>query len=233
MTQGEILEDVNPTRMELLKLKDRIELAKKGHKLLKEKRDALIMEFFDLVKKASEVRERAVERLMKAYEKLAAAKTTVGAAGVRCASMAAAEEVRVDVGSRNVMGVVVPILERVSGDGGVRLTYGFADTSGALDEAARAFREALDAVLELAEIEETLRLMAEEIERTKRRVNALEHIVIPRLENTEKYIEMKLDEQERENFVRLKRVKSLIERRRVEEIEERLRESGAELPELE
>ncbi|MEO2241884.1 MAG: V-type ATP synthase subunit D [Euryarchaeota archaeon] len=233
MTQQDILEDVNPTRMELLKLKDRIELAKKGHKLLKEKRDALIMEFFDLVKKASEVRERAVEKLMKAYEKLAAAKTTVGAAGVRCASMAAAEEVRVDVGSRNVMGVVVPILERVSGDGGVRLAYGFADTSGALDEAVHAFREALDAVLELAEIEETLRLMAEEIERTKRRVNALEHIVIPRLESTEKYIEMKLDEQERENFVRLKRVKSMIERRRVEELEERLRESGAELPELE
>ncbi|WP_456481665.1 V-type ATP synthase subunit D [Methanopyrus sp.] len=232
MTQ-EILEDVNPTRMELLKLQDRIELAKKGHKLLKEKRDALIMEFFEMVKRASEIRERAIEKLMEAYSKLAAAKVTVGEIGVERASMAIDEEIKVDVGSRNVMGVVVPIIERVSGDGGSKVVYGFADTSGALDEAMRAFTEAIDAVLELAEIEETLRLMAEEIERTKRRVNALEHIVIPRLENTEKYIEMKLDEQERENFVRLKRVKDLIERKKLKEELERVVEEGAELPSLE
>ncbi|WP_456484163.1 V-type ATP synthase subunit D [Methanopyrus kandleri] len=232
MTQ-EILEDVNPTRMELLKLQDRIELAKKGHKLLKEKRDALIMEFFEMVKRASEIREQAVEKLMEAYSKLAAAKVTVGEIGVERASMATGEEIKVDVGSRNVMGVVVPIIERVSEDGGSKVVYGFADTSGALDEAMRAFTEAIDAVLELAEIEETLRLMAEEIERTKRRVNALEHIVIPRLENTEKYIEMKLDEQERENFVRLKRVKDLIERKKLKEELERVVEEGAELPSFE
>ncbi|AAM02887.1 V-type ATP synthase subunit D [Methanopyrus kandleri] len=232
MTQ-EILEDVNPTRMELLKLQDRIELAKKGHKLLKEKRDALIMEFFEMVKRASEIREQAVKKLMEAYSKLAAAKVTVGEIGVERASMATGEEIKVDVGSRNVMGVVVPIIERVSEDGGSKVVYGFADTSGALDEAMRAFTEAIDAVLELAEIEETLRLMAEEIERTKRRVNALEHIVIPRLENTEKYIEMKLDEQERENFVRLKRVKDLIERKKLKEELERVVEEGAELPSFE
>ncbi|WP_457615068.1 V-type ATP synthase subunit D [Methanopyrus sp.] len=232
MTQ-EILEDVNPTRMELLKLQDRIELAKKGHKLLKEKRDALIMEFFEMVKRASEIRERAVEKLMEAYNKLAAAKVTIGEIGVERASMAAGEEIKVDVGSRNVMGVVVPIIERVSEDGGSKVVYGFADTSGALDETMQAFTEAIDAVVELAEIEEALRLMAEEIERTKRRVNALEHIVIPRLENTEKYIEMKLDEQERENFVRLKRVKDLIGRKKLKEEIERVVEEGAELPSFE
>ncbi|WP_088334922.1 MULTISPECIES: V-type ATP synthase subunit D [unclassified Methanopyrus] len=232
MTQ-EILEDVNPTRMELLKLQDRIELAKKGHKLLKEKRDALIMEFFEMVKRASEIRERAVEKLMEAYSKLAASKVTLGEIGVERASMATGEEIKVDIGSRNVMGVVVPIIERVSEDGGSKVVYGFADTSGALDEAMRAFTEAIDAVLELAEIEETLRLMAEEIERTKRRVNALEHIVIPRLENTEKYIEMKLDEQERENFVRLKRVKDLIERKKLREELEQVVEEEIEFPSFE
>ncbi|WP_456435976.1 V-type ATP synthase subunit D [Methanopyrus sp.] len=231
MTQ-EILEDVNPTRMELLKLQDRIELAKKGHKLLKEKRDALIMEFFEIVKRASEIRERAVEKLMEAYSKLAASKVTLGEIGVERASMATGEEIKVDIGSRNVMGVVVPIIERVSEDGS-KVVYGFADTSGALDEAMRAFTEAIDAVLELAEIEETLRLMAEEIERTKRRVNALEHIVIPRLENTEKYIEMKLDEQERENFVRLKRVKDLIERKKLREELEQVVEEEIEFPSFE
>ncbi len=233
MTSQDVLEDVNPTRMELLQLRKRLELAEKGHKLLKEKRDALIMEFFDMAREAAEIREKVVDELMGAYKVLMSAKVVIGETGVEKASLATGEEIEVEIGFRNVMGVVIPTIEKVGTDGGTTVAYGFSDTSCALDAAVQRFKEALDAVLELAEIEEALRLMAEEIEKTKRRVNALEHIVIPRLENTIKFIEMKLEEQERENFVRLKKVKDIIAKREAREELERLFEEGAELPEFE
>ena len=204
----EMLEGVNPTRMELLKLKDREKLAVKGHGLLKEKRNALIMEFFNILERVKGSREEVEKKLAEAFEDLTTAQIIMGDLAVKKAAVSVKESVKVDIDSRSVMGVVVPILEAETAERNmVQRGYGFVDTSAKLDEAARKFEESITLILELAEIEKTIVLLAEEIESTKRRVNALEHIIIPRVENTVKYIEMRLEEMERENFVRLKMIK--------------------------
>ncbi|MGB9979691.1 V-type ATP synthase subunit D [Methanobacterium sp.] len=204
----EMLEGVNPTRMELLKLKDREKLAVKGHGLLKEKRNALIMEFFNILERVKGSRDEVEKKMAEAFEDLTTAQIVMGDLAVKKAAVSVKESVKVDIDSRSVMGVVVPILEaETSQRNMVQRGYGFVDTSAKLDEAARKFEESINLILELAEIEKTIILLAEEIESTKRRVNALEHIIIPRVENTVKYIEMRLEEMERENFVRLKMIK--------------------------
>lgn len=204
----EMLEGVNPTRMELLKLKDREKLAVKGHGLLKEKRNALIMEFFNILERVKGSRDEVEKKMAEAFEDLTTAQIVMGDLAVKKAAVSVKESVKVDIDSRSVMGVVVPILEaETSQRNMVQRGYGFVDTSAKLDEAARKFEESITLILELAEIEKTIVLLAEEIESTKRRVNALEHIIIPRVENTVKYIEMRLEEMERENFVRLKMIK--------------------------
>ena len=204
----EMLEGVNPTRMELLKLKDREKLAVKGHGLLKEKRNALIMEFFNILERVKGSRDEVEKKMAEAFEDLTTAQIVMGDLAVKKAAVSVKESVKVDIDSRSVMGVVVPILEaETSQRNMVQRGYGFVDTSAKLDEAARKFEESINLILELAEIEKTIVLLAEEIESTKRRVNALEHIIIPRVENTVKYIEMRLEEMERENFVRLKMIK--------------------------
>ena len=208
----EMLEGVNPTRMELLKLKDREKLAVKGHGLLKEKRNALIMEFFNILERVKGSREEVEKKLAEAFEDLTTAQIIMGDLAVKKAAVSVKESVKVDIDSRSVMGVVVPILEAETAQRNmVQRGYGFVDTSAKLDEAARKFEEAITLILELAEIEKTIVLLAAEIEATKRRVNALEHIIIPRVENTVKYIEMRLEEMERENFVRLKMIKKTME----------------------
>jgi V/A-type H+-transporting ATPase subunit D len=204
----EMLEGVNPTRMELLKLKDREKLAVKGHGLLKEKRNALIMEFFNILERVKGSRDEVEKKMAEAFEDLTTAQIVMGDLAVKKAAVSVKESVKVDIDSRSVMGVVVPILEAETAQRNmVQRGYGFVDTSAKLDEAARKFEESITLILELAEIEKTIVLLAEEIESTKRRVNALEHIIIPRVENTVKYIEMRLEEMERENFVRLKMIK--------------------------
>ncbi|MEL7671934.1 V-type ATP synthase subunit D [Methanobacterium sp.] len=208
----EMLEGVNPTRMELLKLKDREKLAVKGHGLLKEKRNALIMEFFNILERVKGSRDEVEKKMAEAFEDLTTAQIVMGDLAVKKAAVSVKESVKVDIDSRSVMGVVVPILEaETSQRNMVQRGYGFMDTSAKLDEAARKFEESINLILELAEIEKTIVLLAEEIEATKRRVNALEHIIIPRVENTVKYIEMRLEEMERENFVRLKMIKKAME----------------------
>lgn len=208
----EMLEGVNPTRMELLKLKDREKLAVKGHGLLKEKRNALIMEFFNILDRVKGSRGEVEKKLAEAFEDLTTAQIVMGDLAVKKAAVSVKESVKVDIDSRSVMGVVVPILEAETAQRNmVQRGYGFVDTSAKLDEAARKFEEAIILILQLAEIEKTIILLAAEIESTKRRVNALEHIIIPRLENTVKYIEMRLEEMERENFVRLKMIKKAME----------------------
>ncbi|MEN6291747.1 MAG: V-type ATP synthase subunit D [Methanobacterium sp.] len=208
----EMLEGVNPTRMELLKLKDREKLAVKGHGLLKEKRNALIMEFFNILERVKGSRDEVEKKMAEAFEDLTTAQIVMGDLAVKKAAVSVKESVKVDIDSRSVMGVVVPILEaETSQRNMVQRGYGFMDTSAKLDEAARKFEESINLILELAEIEKTIVLLAEEIESTKRRVNALEHIIIPRVENTVKYIEMRLEEMERENFVRLKMIKKAME----------------------
>lgn len=208
----EMIEGINPTRMELLKLKDREKLAVKGHSLLKEKRNALIMEFFNILERVKGSRENVEEKLKEAYDDLTQAQLLMGDLAVRKASLAVSESIDVDIDSRSVMGVVVPIIDtEATNKTLVNRGYGFVDTSVKLDEAARNFEESVKLIIELGEIEKTIILLAGEIESTKRRVNALEHIIIPRLQNTVKYIEMRLEEMERENFVRLKMIKKTME----------------------
>ncbi len=208
----EMIEGINPTRMELLKLKQREKLAVKGHSLLKEKRNALIMEFFNILDRVKGSRENASEKLKEAYQDLTAAQVIMGDLAVRKAAMSVKESVDVDIDSRSVMGVVVPVLDsEIPQKNITERGYGFMDTSGKLDEAASKFEESVKLIIEVGEIEKTVILLAGEIESTKRRVNALEHIIIPRLQNTVKYIEMRLEEMERENFVRLKMIKKAME----------------------
>jgi len=208
----ETIDGINPTRMELLKLKDREKLAVKGHSLLKEKRDALIKEFFDILDRVKGSRDKVEEILKVAFEDLTAAQVVMGDLAVQKAALSVKESIEVDIDSRSIMGVVVPVVdskmeERTLVDRG----YSFADTSVRLDEASKKFENAIALIIELGETEKTIYLLAAEIESTKRRVNALEHIMIPKLQNTVKSIEMRLEEMERENFVRLKMIKSTIE----------------------
>ena len=208
----EIIEGINPTRMELLKLKQREKLAVKGYNLLKEKRNALIMEFFNILERVRGARERVEEKLKEAFEDLTEAQIMMGDMAVNKAAMAVKEFIKVDIDSRNIMGVVVPVIEMESTERSmVERGYGLVDTSVKLDEAAKKFEESVSLIVELGEIEKSVRLLAGEIESTKRRVNALEHIIIPRLQNTVSYIEMRLEEMERENFVRLKMIKESME----------------------
>jgi V/A-type H+-transporting ATPase subunit D len=208
----EMIEGINPTRMELLKLKDREKLAVKGHSLLKEKRNALIMEFFNILERVKGSREGVEATLQEAYKDLSDAQMVMGDLAVTKSAMSVKESVNVEIESRSVMGVVVPLIESEIGQKNmVQRGYGFLETSVKLDEAASKFEESIKLIIELAEIEKTIMLLAIEIDSTKRRVNALEHIIIPKLENTVKYIEMRLEEMERENFVRLKMIKKTME----------------------
>ena len=216
--------------MELLSLKNRTKLAVKGHGLLKEKRDALIKEFFDILDRVKGVREAAERSLKEANEALLEAQIAMGDLDVRKASLSVKESIDVDIKSRSVMGVSVPVTnvkmeERSIIDRG----YSFSDTTIQLDEAAKKFEESIKFLIELGEVEKTIFLLAEEIEATKRRVNALEHIMIPRFENTEKYIDMRLQEMERENFVRLKMIRSTIEKKDNEAKEAAIEEEAAEV----
>lgn len=226
----DIIDGINPTRMELLSLKNRTKLAVKGHGLLKEKRDALIKEFFDILDRVKGVREAAERSLKEANEALLEAQIAMGDLAVRKASLSVKESIEVDIKSRSVMGVSVPVTnvkmeERSIIDRG----YSFSDTTIQLDEAAKKFEESIKFLIELGEVEKTIFLLAEEIEATKRRVNALEHIMIPRFENTEKYIDMRLQEMERENFVRLKMIRSTIEKKDNEAKEAAIEEEAAEV----
>lgn len=226
----DIIDGINPTRMELLSLKNRTKLAVKGHGLLKEKRDALIKEFFDILDRVKGVREAAERSLKEANEALLEAQIAMGDLAVRKASLSVKESIDVDIKSRSVMGVSVPVTnvkmeERSIIDRG----YSFSDTTIQLDEAAKKFEESIKFLIELGEVEKTIFLLAEEIEATKRRVNALEHIMIPRFENTEKYIDMRLQEMERENFVRLKMIRSTIEKKDNEAKEAGIEEEAAEV----
>ena len=196
---------VNPTRMELLKIKNRIKLAAKGHKLLKKKRDALIMQFFETAKKARGVRQKLVETMETANNSLIKAKAITGAVEVESIADTTPEMPELDIVLENVMGVRIPRIKLREKK--MEQSYGFMFTSSQLDTSVKNFNKSKQDILDLVEIEETLRRLSDEITKTKRRVNALEYIMIPNLIHTQKYIVAKLEEMERENFFRLKVVK--------------------------
>jgi V/A-type H+-transporting ATPase subunit D len=211
----DIMEGVSPTRMELLRLSRREKLAVKGHDLLREKRDALIAEFLDVVCEVREARKEVENTLKEAFEFLIIAQAGLGVEEVRQLSLMTAQEIALDFSSRSIMGVHVPVME-LEHDLARNLTergYGFMESSAAVDKCARSFEESLEKLIKLAELEEAVRNLAGEVEKTKRRVNALEYIMIPRLQATRKYIRMRLEEMERENFTRLKKIKAILERR--------------------
>jgi len=208
---SEMIAGIHPTRMELLILKRRRSLAEKGHDLLKEKRDALIMEFFDILEDTRKLRSDVNNALKEAYEALAMAKMVMGPLKVEEVASGVPPILALDVSTRNVMGVRVPLLRvEEKPETAVISSYGFTDTSAKLDEAVEKFRNALKAIIRLAETEAAVKRLAEEIEKTKRRVNALKYIIIPRITNTIKFIELHLEEREREDLFRMKRIKSIL-----------------------
>ena len=208
----EIIEGINPTRMELLSIRKRKKLAEKGHKLLSEKRDALVVQFFEVIKDRNMLRGQADSGLMDSYSILVQAQMIMGQDRVEDATGSIPPLGDIPMRTVNIMGVHVPKVDydTLPSRAGEPL-YGYLDTTAKLDEASDRFRKLLIDILKLAEIEGTIERLAIEIEKTKRRVNALEHIFIPRLKATERYIEMQLQEREREDFFRRKRIKAIME----------------------
>ena len=203
-----VLAEYKPTRSQLLQVRKTLKIAERGHRLLKLKRDALMIEFFQVLERAREVRSNIVDRYQDAAGKLAVASAIEGRVGVRSASYALLQKPELELTTRNVMGIVVPkikaekVRKRVDERG-----YGIIGTSPRIDAAAEAYEELVEDVIVAAEIETTMRRLIEEIEKVKRRVNALEHRIIPELEDTKKFIALRLEEMERENIFRLKRFK--------------------------
>ena len=202
----DIIEGIHPTRMELLEINKRSVLAKKGHKLLKEKRDALMTEFLKRVDQARDPREALATTMSKGYEDLIRTEALMSSNSVKAIASSTPELEGIDITLGNIMGVKVPEIELITTEA-PKERYGLTFTSSKLDEACDDFDRAVKQILDLIKIEETIRRLGEEIKKTKRRVNSLEYIMIPRLDNTRRYIKMRLEEMERENFVRLKMIK--------------------------
>jgi len=203
------LRDIKPTRSELINLKRRIALSERGYKILKMKRDGLILEFFKVLADAKDSRGELMARYQRAVESMALANTVEGAIGVKSAAFSVKEVPVITLSSKNIMGVVVPEIE--SSKVRKNLTdrgYGVLGTTSIIDETATSFEELVEAIIESAEIETTMKRLLDEIESTKRRVNALEFKVIPELSEARNFIKMRLDEMEREELFRLKKIKA-------------------------
>lgn len=206
---------VNPTRMELNRLKKRLVMAQRGHKLLKDKRDELIRQFMILVRKNKDLREHIEEELSGAFARFLLARAVMPAETLEEALMYPTRVLQLEVERQNIMSVFAPRFKWIEGEAsrGEKASiypYGFVGTSAELDTSIETLSNILDQLMELAEVEKAVQLMAEEIEKTRRRVNALEHVLIPKLEETIKYITMKLDESERGALTRLMKIKDVV-----------------------
>ena len=187
---------VNATRMELLKLKKRVKLAKRGHKLLKDKRDELMKQFLSLIHQNRELREKIEKDIAVVYQNFMVARALMSPEALEEALMLPKTQLTVDISTSLIMSVQVPKIE-VEQEGEGFISYGMYGTPFALDQSLEALSALLPNLIRLAEMEKSLELLAQEIERTRRRVNALEYVLIPELETTTRFIEMKLDEMER------------------------------------
>ena len=204
--------NANPNRMELMKLKNRLETAVRGHKLLKDKQDELVRRFIDLARRNNRLRMEVESELALAYQKFFLA-TALQPSQFAEQSLMVGEAISLEITAENIMSVIVPKMEFSGGaqDGNLGMfPYGFCGTSDEMDRAIQKFFHMLPKLLELGKVEKACDLMADEIEKTRRRVNALEFMTIPNLAETIKYIKMKLDENERSNFIRLMKVKSMM-----------------------
>ncbi|MDI6840697.1 MAG: V-type ATP synthase subunit D [bacterium] len=200
--------DVNSTRMELLRLRKRTILAKRGHRLLKDKQDELMRKLLDLLKVLKELRERVERELELAIKRFLFARSSMEPEWVEEALLLPSKSVSIELERKRLLNVEVPVFKQVIS--GKIHCYGFATTACEFDLSLLAIDKALQVIIELAEREKTLELIAIEIGKTRRRVNALEYVLIPSLEETVKYIQMKLLEMERGNLSRLMRIKEIV-----------------------
>lgn len=198
--------------MELTNLKRKLVTARRGHKLLKDKRDELMRRFLDLVRENKKLRIEVEEGIKQANTAMSVARCVMSDKALDVALMLPTQEMSLEVGEKNVMSVMIPVFDVrfKTADENDIYSYGFAETSGDLDTAVKALSDIMPKMIRLAEIEKSCRLMADEIEKTRRRVNALEHVMIPQYEETIKYISMKLDENERSTTTRLMKVKDMM-----------------------
>ncbi len=203
---------VNPTRMELTRLKKKLVTAKRGHKLLKDKRDELMRQFLDLVRENKVLREKVEDGIQKANKNFVLARAGMEEEVLNVALMAPKQEVYLDIDTKNVMSVDIPVFHYKTKTPNANdiYSYGYAFTSSDLDDSVKSLADILPDMLRLAECEKSCQLMAAEIEKTRRRVNALEHVMIPEMQESIKYIVMKLDENERSTQIRLMKVKDMM-----------------------
>ena len=204
--------NVNPTRMELTNLKRKLATARRGHKLLKDKRDELMRRFLDMVRENKALRIEVEEGIRKANDAMSVAGCVMSDKSLDVALMLPRQEMQLEVSEKNIMSVMIPVFDVKfkTADENDIYSYGFAETSGDLDDAVKALSDIMPKLIRLAELEKSCRLLADEIEKTRRRVNALEHVMIPQYEETIKFIAMKLDENERSTTTRLMKVKDMM-----------------------
>ncbi len=201
-----------PTRMELSRIKDKLAVARKGHKLLKDKRDELMRQFLIMVRENMELRKHVEEGIRQANINFIVAKAGMDAETLNTALMAAKQKVTLGVSTKNVMSVNIPVFDvrtKTASETDI-YSYGYAFTSSDLDGAIKSLADIRDDMILLAEKEKACKLMAAEIEKTRRRVNALEHVIIPEAQKNIKYISMKLEETARDNTIRLIKVKDMV-----------------------
>ncbi len=201
--------NVNPTRQEFLKLKKKLKMASRGHKLLKEKRDGLMKQFMETIREAKALRKTMEDTLGEAFKSFVFASADMRPEAMQEALAMPAKKITLESETKNVMSVNIPIFTYKEKGG--FLSYSLGTTAADLDDSLRTFSDALQDMIKLAQIEHSAKLLAEEIEKTRRRVNALEYVFIPQIEETIKYIQSKLNEQERGTVVTLMKVKDILE----------------------
>ncbi|MBI2136002.1 V-type ATP synthase subunit D [Candidatus Woesearchaeota archaeon] len=204
-------QNIKPTRSELMELKKKIKLAKSGYNLLKKKRDGLILEFFEILKKVKNLRNEIVADYTIALQKMNLARIIESDLALKSAALAISQRPEINVGKKNIMGVIVPKVDDIKlQKKALERGYGVF-TSVSVDEAALQYEKVVEKIVKAAEVETSMRKLLQEIEKTKRRVNALEFEVIPRMEKTRAFISLRLEEVERENIFRMKRIKGKAE----------------------
>ena len=207
----QILEGVSPTRMELLDIRKKIILAEKGHKLLEEKRDTLVEKFFDVIEKRNNLSKEIDKEFKDAFLMLIQSQMIMGEKQVEDVSSDMWDIGNITFDNDNIMGVKIPKMNKDNIKTMTMPSYSFFETCAKLDDAQKKFKELVPKLLDLAEMEGGVKCLSTEIEKTKRRVNVLENNLIPKLQGTRKYIEMQLEEREREDFFRRKRIKAILE----------------------
>ena len=210
--------NVNPTRMELTNLKRKLVTARRGHKLLKDKRDELMRRFLELVRENKALRREVEDAISQSNRHIAVARSVMSGKSLDVALMLPKQEIYLEAGEKNVMSVRIPEFSTTmkTPDENDIYSYGFSTTSCELDDAVEALSHVLQKMVKLAEVEKSCQLMSSEIEKTRRRVNALEHVLIPQYCDTIKYITMKLEENERGTRTRLMKVKDMMLKEQIE-----------------